>query len=158
MSQPAPPLPKLTPKQQLALTSLLAGGSITEAARAATVRRETVSRWVHGDPEFIAEMNRRRAELWDGSMDELRSLLPDAVGALRDSLAPTSASSARLRAASLLLRTLGVGGETHTPLSRHAAPRTADGVVAAWEDEERRRREAEELQRMLAPVLSFGSG
>lgn len=45
----------LTPQQRHALDLLVAGKTVTEAAREAGVARETVSRWRHQDPEFKAE-------------------------------------------------------------------------------------------------------
>lgn len=50
-------------KQTKALEALAAGGSHAAAAAAGGVHRVTVTRWVNHHPEFIAEMNRSRAEL-----------------------------------------------------------------------------------------------
>jgi len=49
--------------QSLAVEALASGSTVTEAAEKAGVARETVSRWVHRDPEFIAELQNRRAEM-----------------------------------------------------------------------------------------------
>ncbi len=66
MATPTPELPRLTRKQELAIAAILAGASDGEAAKAARVTRETVNRWRHADPQFAAELNRRRAERWSG--------------------------------------------------------------------------------------------
>ncbi len=46
--------------QSLAVEALASGSTVTEAAERAGVARETVSRWVHRDPELIAELQNRR--------------------------------------------------------------------------------------------------
>ena len=53
----------ISPAQALALDALVSGGSITKAATEAGVARETVSRWVHHDPVFLAQLQNVRAEL-----------------------------------------------------------------------------------------------
>jgi transposase len=45
------------------IEALASGSTVTEAAERAGVARETVSRWVQRDPEFIAELQNRRAEM-----------------------------------------------------------------------------------------------
>jgi hypothetical protein len=56
-------LSTISPAQLPALQALVSGGSITTAAKEAGVARETVSRWVHRDPVFLAELQNVRAEL-----------------------------------------------------------------------------------------------
>jgi hypothetical protein len=55
-------LAKISPTQELAIAALVTGSTVTEAAEQAAVSRETVSRWVHRDPDFIAELQNTRAE------------------------------------------------------------------------------------------------
>ena len=127
------PTKKLKRRQELALSVLLTGGSDAEAAKAAGCRRETVCRWRHGDPVFIAAYNRRRQELWRSSEDGLRSLLPDAIDAVRDCLKATSPTT-RLRAASLLLRTIAITDSERSSLAPPVtAPTDADAVELGWE-------------------------
>ena len=52
----------ISPAQWLALEALVSGGSITKAATEAGVARETVSRWVHHDPVFLAEVQNVQGE------------------------------------------------------------------------------------------------
>ena len=53
----------ISPRQSLAAAALAGGSTVTEAAEKAGVARETVSRWLHRDAEFIAELQNFRAEL-----------------------------------------------------------------------------------------------
>jgi hypothetical protein len=53
----------LSPQQLLVLEQLIAGATVTEAARAAQVSRSTVHRWLRDDFGFQAALNRGRAEL-----------------------------------------------------------------------------------------------
>lgn len=48
---------KLSPKQLQALDLLLAGETITSAAKITGITRETLSRWRHHDADFIAAYN-----------------------------------------------------------------------------------------------------
>jgi len=53
----------LKPQQERALDQLLAGNSVTTAAKAAGVGRRTLHRWLGEDVYFKASYNRRRREL-----------------------------------------------------------------------------------------------
>ena len=55
---------KLTPTQSAAIDHLATGSSVTDAAKAANVTRQTVSGWLNHDPTFQAALNSRRTELW----------------------------------------------------------------------------------------------
>ena len=52
---------RLTARQQTALTQLLMGATITEAAQAAGVTRQTVSEWCNHHGAFQAELSERRS-------------------------------------------------------------------------------------------------
>lgn len=149
---PAPPLPRLRPKQELALAAILAGATDGEAASRAGVARETLNRWKHADANFVAELNRRRAEAWEASCDALRALAPKAVRALSDALDAPSPTT-RLRAASLVLKTLGVAAE---PLRPASGPSDPDGVERRWEAARRVEEESKALGAMLAPFRMLG--
>lgn len=69
----------LTPAQSAAVDHLATGSSVTDAAKAANVTRQTVSGWLNHDPNFQAALNRRRAELWAETGDRLRALMPRAL-------------------------------------------------------------------------------
>jgi hypothetical protein len=76
----------ISPAQALALQVLVGGGSITKAATEAGVARETVSRWVHHDPVFLAELHNVRAELAIQTRCALEALGTQAVGVLVDAV------------------------------------------------------------------------
>src|SRR5438046_1747190 len=63
MQQNATPAGTLSGTQERALTMLLSGKSITDAATAAEVDRTTVHRWLKEDFGFQAALNRGRREL-----------------------------------------------------------------------------------------------
>jgi hypothetical protein len=54
---------RLRPQQQTALKQLLMGASITEAAQAASLTRQTVSEWCNHHDVFQAELSERRASV-----------------------------------------------------------------------------------------------
>jgi len=97
----------LTGPQEIALQALLEGKTVTRAAEAAGVARQTVSRWLHEDETFVAEFNRRRAEIWDAGKLKMIQLIEAAVAALERALQSEN-EGIRLRAAQWILdRTLG---------------------------------------------------
>ncbi len=73
----------LSSAQGLALASLLAGKTVTDAARAAGVDRSTVHRWLSGDPEFMGFYGQARREMADAVEQNLRLLAGSAVRNLR---------------------------------------------------------------------------
>lgn len=145
-----PRLPAVSPKQDRALAALLEGATDDEAAKRAGVRRETVNRWRHGDADFVAELNRRRAEAWAGQIDALRALLPSAVKALEAGLKAPDIRT-RVKTAELLLRTLQVGSEPLRPPSQHVSP---DEVREHWRDEAEAKAAGKQMRAMLDGGLS----
>src|SRR5215510_188843 len=75
----APCFKPLTPAQETALTLYLAGQSDTHVAQAVGVTRQTCWEWGRQHPVFMAELERRRAEVWRQPQERLRSLLSRAV-------------------------------------------------------------------------------
>jgi hypothetical protein len=93
--------------QQLKAVDMLATGvTITGAAEAVGVSRQTVSEWANKDSNFRAALNKRRAELWTEQTDRVRALLPQAVDRIERALALDDGDS--LRAALALLKLAGV--------------------------------------------------
>lgn len=145
MSRPAPlPLPKITPRQQRALTALVSGETIADAAKAAKSSRETVSRWMHNDPDFIAALNDAREHAWSGQLDRLRTLGTKALDVVEDSLTSGS-EGARLRAAALVLQTLKIDDGDASPLRPRQGPRSPASVRWIW-DYERRKAQQESVE------------
>jgi DNA-binding transcriptional ArsR family regulator len=98
----------MTPQQELAVDLLASGKTVTEAAAAIGVSRQTVSEWLNRSADFRASLNVRRQELWEAMGDRLRALLPDAVEALASELRDGN----RLKAVALVLRACGADGLT----------------------------------------------
>jgi len=69
----------LSPSQETALMLYLAGQSDTDVAQAVGVTRQTCWEWRRQHPVFMAELERRRAEVWRQPQERLRSLLSKAV-------------------------------------------------------------------------------
>ena len=97
----------ISPAQSLALDALVSGGTITKAAKEAGVARETVSRWVHHDPAFLAELQNIRAEMAIQTRCALESLGMRAVGVLSDAIQNEFVKPWRLKAACAVLKMIG---------------------------------------------------
>src|SRR5687767_4139563 len=95
----------LTLEQHNAIDYLVLGQTDQAVAAEVGVHRVTITKWRLYDPLFQAELNRRRAELWRGSVDGTRGLLPTALDTLFDQL---TAGEQRGRLALDLLRLAGV--------------------------------------------------
>lgn len=68
-------------QQETALVALTCGAHVTEAAQAAGVARETVSRW-KSQPDFAEELRRRRDRLWAAHEDRLVKMVGEALDGL----------------------------------------------------------------------------
>jgi hypothetical protein len=94
----------MTDAQLVALSTLLDGRSVTDAAKAAKVSRQTVSEWKNHNPTFIAILNAGRLDVWSQVEDRLRKLTGRAIDVLEQGLENGNVSVARdvLRAAGKL--------------------------------------------------------
>lgn len=98
-----PPTYELSAEQAAALDLLLAGQTITAAAAAVGVARETVSRWRNSDPAFMGAYNAALQSAYDATTARLldaRGKALDRLAALVDSEDEATA----LKAAAVLLR------------------------------------------------------
>ena len=90
----------LTPLQVQVLESLVAGLSVTAAAKQAGVHRTTVHLWTRTLPDFARALLTLRQQRADRVMDELGDLAHLAINTFRQILSDeNAASSVRLRAA-----------------------------------------------------------
>jgi hypothetical protein len=115
-----------TARQELALEALLAGATVTDAASAAGVSRQTVHRWLAA-PAFVAELRTRRDELRSALLGRLEALAVRAVerlGTLLDHEDPSVA----LRAAARILAVAWPGMPCHDEPARHEPGEAADDV------------------------------
>jgi hypothetical protein len=100
----------LEPGQEIALTALLAGKPLGEAAAAAGCHRSTLWRWLQADPAFMARYNRDRLELIDQARVELLTLAASAVKVIRETL-EAGDPPMRFKAAVKTLELLGCDGK-----------------------------------------------
>ena len=84
------PVP-LTPKQMLAFPYIVSAPSLSKAAEAAQVGRNTLTRWMQ-DPNFRAEVERAREEVADLALAEIGGLAFKSVVALAGLLEDPSPS------------------------------------------------------------------
>ncbi|MEW6573488.1 MAG: hypothetical protein AB1374_07635 [Bacillota bacterium] len=78
---------QLSIEQMNAIDLLILGTGDKETAGAVGVHRSTVWEWRTQSPLFIAELNRRRNEVWRRGADKLRALIPKALAVLEEELA-----------------------------------------------------------------------
>jgi hypothetical protein len=100
----------LTPEQENAIDLLIMGKPDREVAESLGIARETVTRWRHERPVFIAELNRRRQALWAEHHERLRALVGQAVEVIEQAVC-----GGNLKAAVELLKIVKVHGEVGAP-------------------------------------------
>lgn len=131
--QTTPKPSPLTPEQLTAIDLLTAGKTDHEAAQALNVTRQNVTSWRNDDPEFIAELNRRRANIWNSQTEKLRTLASQALGVLGDDL-ESDDPKIRQAAAVHILRAAGRYGVADPapsePLTAEAVRR--DNLLKSW--------------------------
>lgn len=91
-------------RQALAIAALVAGASLDDAARAATVDARTLRRWRQSDPGFRAALAEAGAQVLDEATRRAASLQGKALDTIADVLDDADAPVwARLRAAEMAL-------------------------------------------------------
>lgn len=94
---------KLTPKQTIALTALLAGRTVEAAAQEAKVTGTTVHRWL-ADSDFQTAQRAGRRELAHTALGLLQTATRAAVGVVVELMTDkTKPASVRLRAAQIVI-------------------------------------------------------
>jgi hypothetical protein len=141
---------KISPPQALAVTALVNGSTVTEAAERAGVSRVTVSRWVHHDPEFIAELQNTRAEMAAQTRCALETLGNGSVAALREAVEGKRVWATKLTAACAVLKLLGADrAET-------IRPTTAEEVRLRLQEREQELRQSQSRLDANARDVIFG--
>ena len=79
-------LAPLTERQRQAIALLTMGKSIVATAKSLKVDPSTIHRWKASTPQFVAELNRRQAALYDNIVVKLRVTMEAAVDQLHDVL------------------------------------------------------------------------
>jgi hypothetical protein len=77
---------ELSVEQRNAIDLLVVGKTDQEVAEAVGKSRQTVCAWRLYHPDFRAELNKRRREVWGAAADKLRSLLPRALEVIEQEL------------------------------------------------------------------------
>jgi hypothetical protein len=106
---------QLNVEQLNAIDLLIQGKTDRETAEAVGVSRQTVTDWRNNNPTFIAELNRRREEIWGSQVDKLRSLVAEAVKVLEEDMKNTEDLRLRQSAAVYVLRSVGLYGAELEP-------------------------------------------
>ncbi len=86
----------LSPAQKLAILALASGATDEEAAAAAKVCRETVTRWRNGNLHFHAALNKLLLEVWEGHKMKLLGAVSDAVQTITAAVKNNPAVAMRL--------------------------------------------------------------
>lgn len=102
----------LSPAQETALSALLAGKQHQEAAHAAGVRAEQVSRWL-AEPVFLARYNAERVAIWAARRERLHGLTDLALTAVEETLQQSGPQ--RLHAALAILKLVEGMSAPHGP-------------------------------------------
>jgi hypothetical protein len=100
--EPAGALDALDVRDELAIAAIIEGKPLYEAAELAGYSARTLQRRQH-DPDFKRRLGEVRHDRVAQIAGQLGSLVDDAVGALRRSLAEDESSSVSLRAAAVVL-------------------------------------------------------
>ena len=72
--------------QEVAIEALISGESVTSAAQMAGIRRETLSRWLNGNPVFIAKLNEKKNQVRHESLAGINTIVAQAAAALKIAL------------------------------------------------------------------------
>jgi len=112
-----------------AIDLLVCGKSDAVVATETGVHRTTITRWRLYHPPFIAELNRRRAEVWTNGADRLRAMIPEALEVLASVMA-NEHSPYRVKAAVEVLKLA-------TPGTAILGPMDPDAVIRSVVDLQR---------------------
>ncbi|NPV81467.1 MAG: helix-turn-helix domain-containing protein [Firmicutes bacterium] len=123
---------QLTIEQENAIDLLLQGKSDREVAEAVGVSRQTVTEWRNRNALFVAELNRRRQEVWGGQTERLRQLVAQAVSVLEEDLQQKQDLRLRQAAAVHILRAVGLYGVNMAP----KGATDPEDVEANWQNDE----------------------
>jgi hypothetical protein len=80
------PRRELSAQEQAAAELLAAGKTDKQTAESLSLPAERVTKWRLYDPIFQAALNACRAEVWQASIDRLRSMIPQALNTLAEEL------------------------------------------------------------------------
>ncbi len=114
------PTVDISDRQRVAIESLVAAGTQTDAAVAAGVTRQTVNSWVNHHIGFIVQLNQRRHEQRRISAQRLQTAISAAIDNIEERITQGDCTVA--------LQLLKLVGVDHLLPLLHAGPRTPLGV------------------------------
>lgn len=112
----------LSIEQENAVEILLQGRSDRSVADAVGVSRQTIWEWRNRNPVFIAELNKRRSEMWREARERLKSLANRSLDTVEQQLGSEDPKIA-LSAAKYVLAGNRLMGETDLPTGGLKNPR-----------------------------------
>jgi transposase-like protein len=95
-------MPELTPIQSQVLADLLAGKSVSAAARENGIHRSTIYNWRHEQPDFTLALDQARSRCQTAKSDLVQGLAEQALETVADLLTCLD-FNLRLRAAQVIL-------------------------------------------------------
>jgi hypothetical protein len=130
---------QLSQEQLNAIEHLLQGKSDAATAEAVGVARQTIWEWRKRNPVLIAELNRRRYELWNEARERMKALANRSLDVIERNL-DSEDPRASLMAAQYVLKSTKLSGE----ISMSIGPTTPEDVIleglkreARWELEDK---------------------
>lgn len=99
-----PDVSTTSPAQEVAITALIRGATVKDAAAEAGVSRQAVSGWKNHDPAFIALLNQRRHDVWSQVEDQLRSIHIKALDVISRELDGPSGAGVAIETMKVLAR------------------------------------------------------
>lgn len=118
---------ELSIEQLNAIEMLITGASDAQVAEVVGVSRQTVCDWRNRDAEFAAALERKRQDIWRSHEDNLRALVAEAIGVLRQNLSSQD-ERIKMAAAVHILRSVGLYGQSLEPVGRTSIT----GVMLDW--------------------------
>lgn len=125
----------LSIEQEKAIELLIAGKNDREVSEALNVNRSTVNQWRNHDSLFIAELNKRRKELWNTAQEKIASLFNKSVEVIEKGL-ESPEEKLRLETAKYLLERFKIEEMSFKPYGETEA----EIIEANWEEAEARKK------------------
>jgi Homeodomain-like domain-containing protein len=124
----------LSIEQQNAIDLLILGHTDQAVAEQIGITRETVCRWRNEHPYFMAELNRRRKEMWQTAHDKLRGLVGKAIEIVAKAL-----DTDDVKTALAVLKSTKLYGNVDTPGGETEPELVLLAQAEAWAAQELRR-------------------
>ena len=122
MAKPDKTRQVLSIEQESAVEFLLQGRSDLAVAESVGMSRQTIWEWRNRNPVFIAELNKRRSEMWREARERLKSLAGRGLDVIETQLGSDDPKAA-LAAAKYVLAGNRLMGETDLPTGGLKNPR-----------------------------------